>query len=94
MTVMEEEKVEKVSISAPTEEENPDEVLTPWEKEIEMLEDWLNHPEPIDDFHEKTVMQMLAKEHYEESLRIFCQGVEKLMMTAMLRHATANEGEF
>jgi hypothetical protein len=68
-------------------------MLTPWEKELEMLEDWLNHPEPVDDCHEETVMQMIAEEHSEESLRIFSQGVEQ-MMTVMPRHATEDEGEF
>jgi hypothetical protein len=48
--------VEQVRISTPAEKEHPDEVLTPWEMELEMLEDWLNHPEPVDDFHEETVM--------------------------------------
>jgi hypothetical protein len=51
-------------------------MLTPWEMELEMLEDWLNHPEPVDDCHEKTVMQMLAEENSKESLIIFSQGVE------------------
>jgi hypothetical protein len=36
-------------------------VLTPWEKELEMLEDWLKNPEPVDDFHEQTVMQILGE---------------------------------
>jgi hypothetical protein len=33
-------------------EENEDKMLTPWEMELEMLEDWLNHLEPVDDCHE------------------------------------------
>jgi hypothetical protein len=32
-----------------TKEEHGNEMLTPWEKEIEMLEDWLNNPELVDD---------------------------------------------
>jgi hypothetical protein len=75
------------------EEEHADKMLTPWEKELEMLEDWLNHPEPVDDCHEQTVMQMLAEEHSKESLRNFSQGAEQ-MMTAMPRHAAEDEGEF
>jgi hypothetical protein len=39
-------------------------------------------------------MQMLAEEHSEESLRIFSQGAEQMMMTAMSRHATEDEGKF
>jgi hypothetical protein len=31
------------------EEEHTVKMLTPWEKELEMLEDWLNHPEPVDE---------------------------------------------
>jgi hypothetical protein len=60
MTVMEEEKVEQVQISALVDEEHAYMMLTPWEMELEMLEDWLNHPEPVDDCHEQTIMQMLA----------------------------------
>jgi hypothetical protein len=46
VTVIEEEK-EKMLMSAPVEEEEHTvKMLTPWEKELEMLEDWLNDPEP------------------------------------------------
>jgi hypothetical protein len=31
-----------------TKEEHGNEMLTPWEKEIEMLEDWLKNLEPVD----------------------------------------------
>jgi hypothetical protein len=57
--------------------------------ELEMMQDWLNNPEPVSDCHEK----MLAEEHSKESLRIFNKGVEQLMKTAFPRHATDNEGE-
>jgi hypothetical protein len=69
-------------------------MLTPWEMELEMLEDWLNHLEPVDDCHEETVMQMLAEEHSEELLKNFSQGDEQLMMTVMPRHAAEDEGKF
>jgi hypothetical protein len=40
-------------MSTPTEkEENSDELLTQWEKELNMLEDWLKTPELVNDFHE------------------------------------------
>jgi hypothetical protein len=68
-------------------------MLTPWDMELEMLEDWLNHPEIVDNCHEKTVMQMLAEENYEESLRNFNQVAEQ-MIIAMPRHATEDEGKF
>jgi hypothetical protein len=38
------------------EEEHIVEMLTPWEKGLEVLEDWMNNPEPIDDYREETVM--------------------------------------
>jgi hypothetical protein len=40
------------------EEEHTVDMLTPWEKELEMLEDWLNNLEPVGDYREQTVMQM------------------------------------
>ena len=58
-----------------------------------MLEDWLNNPEPIDNCHEQTVMQMLVEEHSEESFRNFSPGAEQ-MMTAVSRHAVGDETKF
>jgi hypothetical protein len=52
VTVIEEEEIEKMLMSSPVEEKHANEMLTPWEKELEMLEDWLNNPEPVDDYHE------------------------------------------
>jgi hypothetical protein len=52
-------------------------MLTPWEMDLEMLEDWLNNPEPIDDYREQTVMQILVKENSEELLENFSQGDER-----------------
>jgi hypothetical protein len=43
-------------------------MLTPWEMELEMLEDWLNHPELEDECHEQIVMEISRKEHSEELL--------------------------
>jgi hypothetical protein len=68
-------------------------MLTPWEMELEMMEDWLNHPDPVDDYHKETVMQMITEEHFKESFRIFSQGA-KQMITVVLRHAAEDEGEF
>jgi hypothetical protein len=90
VTVMMKEKMSEAAQGE--EEENTIKMLTPWEKELEMLEDWLNHPEPVNDCHEKTVMQMLEEEHSEELLRNFSQGVEQ-MMTAVPKHATEDEAE-
>ena len=44
------------------EEQNAAKMLTPWEKELEMLEDWLNNPEP-EDGCQWTVMQIVGEEH-------------------------------
>jgi hypothetical protein len=40
-------------------------MLTPWETELEMLEDWLKNLEPVYGYHEETVMQMLAEVNSE-----------------------------
>jgi hypothetical protein len=40
------------ALEAAAKEEHEDKMLTPWEMELEMLEDWLNHLEPVDDCHE------------------------------------------
>ena len=90
MTVKEMEQISKAGQGK--EEEHTVEMLTPWEKELEMIEDWLNNPEPVDVCHEQKIMQMLAEEHSEEFLRNFSQGDEQLIMTAMLRHTTEDEG--
>jgi hypothetical protein len=82
-----------LKLIAREEKEHAVKMLTPWEMELEMLEDWLNNPELVDDCHEKTVMQKIEEECSEESLRIFNQGVEQ-MMTVMPRHATMGEGKF
>jgi hypothetical protein len=82
------EKETTAALKLTAKEEHADKILTPWELELEMLEDWLSHPEPVDDCHEQTVMQMLAEEHSEESLRNFSQGDEQMMMTAMPRYAS------
>jgi hypothetical protein len=78
------------------EKEQANRLLTPWEMELEMLEDWMNNPEPVGDYHE----QILAEENSEESLRIFSQGDEKVMKTAEMNSvvgwqvkATEEEGE-
>jgi len=56
-----------------------------------MLEDWLSHLDPVDDYREQTIMQMLTEENSKELLKNFSQGVEQMMMTAMPRHATTDE---
>jgi len=68
--------VAALKLTTREEEEHEKNILTPWEKELEMLEDWLNNPEPVDDYREQTVMQMIVEENSEESLRNFSQGDE------------------
>ena len=82
-----------IALEVVVEEEHADKMLTPWEMELEMIEDWLNHPKLVYEFHKETVMQMIEEEHSEESLRIFSQGTEQ-MITTVSRHAIEDEGEF
>jgi len=82
-----------LKLKAREEEEHADKMLSAWEMELEMMEDWLNHPEPVDDCHEKTVMHMLVEENSGESLRNFIQEAEQ-MMTSVSRHAIVDEGKF
>jgi hypothetical protein len=63
VTVIEEEEMEQMLMSSPVEENHVDYMLTPWEKKLEMLEDWLKNPKPVDDFHEKIVMQIFVEGH-------------------------------
>jgi hypothetical protein len=58
-------------------------MFTPWEKELEMLEDWLNNPE-LEDGCQQTVMQIV------KLLKIFSQEAEQ-EMTAVLEPATKEE---
>jgi hypothetical protein len=69
--IQEAEKEIVAALKLTTEEEHGDKMFTPWEKELEMLEDWLKNLEPVDDCQEQKVMQMIAEEHSEESLRNF-----------------------
>jgi hypothetical protein len=90
VTVIEEEE-EQTLMFAPTEkEENSDELLTQWEQELDMLEDWLKNPEPVDDCHEETVMQIAGEENSTELLKNFSPGVEQ-EMTAALEPAAEEE---
>jgi hypothetical protein len=81
---------ETAALKLTAEKEQADRLITPWEMELEILEDWLNNPEPVSDFHQ----QMLAEEHSEELLRDFSQGAEWVMNTAVLRYAVEDEREF
>jgi hypothetical protein len=93
MFIQEAEQEITTTLEAAAEEEHEDKMLTPWEMELEMMEYWLNHPEPVDDCHEQTVMEMLAEDHFEESLRNFNQGAEQ-MMNAVLRSVAEGESTF
>jgi hypothetical protein len=55
-----------------------------------MLEDWLNNPELVDDYHENTFIQIVGDEHSAEVLKIFIQEVEP-EMTAALEPAEEEE---
>jgi hypothetical protein len=80
-------------MSTPTEkEENSDEFLTQWEKELKMLEDWLDNPKP-EDGCQKIVTKIAREEHSTKLLRNFSREAEQ-MMTAALKHATEEGAEF
>jgi hypothetical protein len=83
--------MDQMLISSPTDEEHSFNMLTPWE-ELEMLEDWLNHPEPVDDCHEQTFMQIMGEGHSTELLRNFSQGAGQ-MMTAVEDESEFQYGE-
>jgi hypothetical protein len=84
VTVKEKEEMEQTSKSAPTEEEHADELLTLWEMELRMLEDWLDHPEPT--YGCKETVMISGEEHSVELLRNFGQEAEQ-METTTLRSA-------
>jgi hypothetical protein len=80
-------------MSAPTEEEEHTiDMLTPWEKELEMLEDWFNNPGPKDGC-QQIVMQIVGEDHSTELLRNFSQEVDQ-MMTTTLKPATEEGAKF
>jgi hypothetical protein len=54
---MEEEKEQSLtSVKEMKEEEHSDQMLTQWDMELRMLEDWLCHPGTKEDFHKETIM--------------------------------------
>jgi hypothetical protein len=59
-TVMEEEKEQTLTssqVEMREEEEHSNKMLTQWEKELKLLEDWLSHPETEVDCHEDAVVK-------------------------------------
>jgi hypothetical protein len=73
VTVIKEEK-EKIMISSPAEEEEHTiELLTQWEMELEILEDWLNNLGPEGGFQETV---MLDGEEYQPEEQLEEAGVE------------------
>jgi len=66
-------------------------MLTPWAKELEMLEDWLNDPEPENDC-QGTIMQIIGENHSAELLKNLSPGDEH-EMTSMLKHVVEEEVE-
>jgi hypothetical protein len=89
VTVIKEEKEKIPKSTLVEEEEYSDDMLTPWEIELKLLEDWLNNPGPEDGFQE-TVMQIAGEEHSTELIRNFSQEVEQEMIVA-LKHAAKEE---
>jgi len=50
VAIIEEEKEKMLMFTLVEEEENTINILSPWEKELDMWEDWLNDREPENDF--------------------------------------------
>jgi hypothetical protein len=75
VTIMMKEKISKSS-QGEEEEEHIVEILTQWEMELRMLEDWLDNPESKDGCQE-TVMQILGEEHSTKLLKSFSQGLNR-----------------
>jgi hypothetical protein len=70
-TVMKEEKEKTLKSSQERreeEEEHSDKMLTQWEKELKMLEDWLRNPETEEDCQKDAVMKSGEEFHPEEQL--------------------------
>jgi hypothetical protein len=57
-------------------------MLTQWEMELKMLEDWLDNPE-LEDGYQETFMQIAREEHSEELLKNFIPGAEQEMSTTL-----------
>jgi hypothetical protein len=91
VTIIDEEEKEKMLMFSPAEEENVIKMFTPWEKELEMLEDWLNNPE-LEYGCQQTVMQIVGEEHSAKLLKIFSQEAEQ-EMTVVLEPATEEEAD-
>jgi hypothetical protein len=66
---------EKISESSQGEEEEEHtvEMLTQWEIELRMLEDWLDNPEPADGC-QKTVMQISRRRAFDRIAQNFQPG--------------------
>jgi hypothetical protein len=64
------EKKEAAALKLTTEEEKEqaNKVLTPWEMELEMLEDWLNNPEPTGELIEDQLSEKVTKRHVNPPL--------------------------
>jgi hypothetical protein len=81
--IFKEEEKKKTLMSAPVEkEDNSNEFLTQWEKEMKMLEDFLENLEPEDGFQER-VMHIVVEDHLIELLKNFSSGVEQEMTAAL-----------
>jgi hypothetical protein len=76
-----------LKLAAEEAEEKVEKMITPWERELDMMEDWLNNSEPIDEFHEEKIMHIVGEENSTKLLRNFSQEDEQ-EMTAALKPAT------
>jgi hypothetical protein len=70
------------SFQGEEEEEKTIDMLTQWQMELKMLEDWLENIEPEGGFQE-TVIHIVGEEHSIELLKHFSPGAEQKMTVAL-----------
>jgi hypothetical protein len=62
----EKEEAAALKLTIEEEEEQVDRLLTPWEMELEMLEDWLNNPEPAGELEEVELSEKVTEQQVSQ----------------------------
>jgi len=70
VTIIEEEEEQTLMFSPTEKEDNLVELLTQWEKDMKMLEDWLDNPK-LEDGYQEMVMKITGEEHSTKLLKTF-----------------------
>jgi hypothetical protein len=55
-----------LKLAAEEAEEQADRLITPWEMELEMLEDWLNNPEPAGELAEVELSEKVTEQQVSQ----------------------------